>query len=308
MDRDAGRAAQTPQAADELERLRERLRFYESFDQLIQSNVATAGELLRESVALRESAAAEAESTGRQLRESRARELDHFRALFSVMLDEVTLLQGYAERLARRLEDALDSLEAQLPPGAGFPPLPTAIPDDLEARLDDENPVGETEPEALPQAVAKEGLDEPRAAETTIDDGAMAPSPGPETGRQNLEPAAGVVPAAGAADSLSETPVVSELAAVATLAAPETREPGPFMVLVHGVPRAATALSLKQHLEQLTGVERVEPREFAAGVLRLQLIATRDLVEEDLSGWSQGLALETIHTRPGLLEVRLRDS
>ncbi|MER3486097.1 MAG: hypothetical protein C4345_09135 [Chloroflexota bacterium] len=76
-------------------------------------------------------------------------------------------------------------------------------------------------------------------------------------------------------------------------------------LLVHGVPRATTALSLKRYLEGLSHVHEVEPREFAEGILRLQITGLRPLDISDLSGWPEGHGLEAIHVREDLLEVRL---
>jgi hypothetical protein len=76
-------------------------------------------------------------------------------------------------------------------------------------------------------------------------------------------------------------------------------------VLVHGVPRATTALSLKRFLEGLPHVAAVEPREYAEGILRLHVTGERSLLIDDLRGWSDGSGLEPVHLRDDLIEVRL---
>jgi hypothetical protein len=76
-------------------------------------------------------------------------------------------------------------------------------------------------------------------------------------------------------------------------------------VLVHGVPRATTALSLKRFLESLPHVSSVEPREYAEGILRLHVTGQRPLQIDDLRGWSDGNGLEPVHLRDDLIEVRL---
>lgn len=76
-------------------------------------------------------------------------------------------------------------------------------------------------------------------------------------------------------------------------------------VLVHGVPRATTALSLKRYLESLPHVGAVEPREYAEGILRLHVTGQRSLNIDDLRGWSDGSNLEPVHLRDDLIEVRL---
>ena len=75
-------------------------------------------------------------------------------------------------------------------------------------------------------------------------------------------------------------------------------------VIVHGVPRAATALSLQRHLEGLRGVETVEVREYVSGVLRFQMVAT-DFGPDDLRHWSGAEALQTLTNRDNVLELRV---
>ena len=82
-------------------------------------------------------------------------------------------------------------------------------------------------------------------------------------------------------------------------------EPLDTVLLVHGVPRATTALSLKRYLEGLSTVRGVEPREYAEGVLRLHVSSERPIRLEDLTGWPDGTGLEAVTARDDLLEVRL---
>jgi hypothetical protein len=76
-------------------------------------------------------------------------------------------------------------------------------------------------------------------------------------------------------------------------------------MLVHGVPRAATALSLQRYLAQLRQVEAVEPREYAGGVLRLHVAVREPVSVDDLRGWKEGAGFEPVHARHDLIEVRL---
>jgi len=77
------------------------------------------------------------------------------------------------------------------------------------------------------------------------------------------------------------------------------------IVLVHGVPRATTALSLKRYLEGLEVVSAVEPREYAEGVLRLQVTGDRAIGIADLSAWPDGSGLQEVELRDDLVEIRL---
>lgn len=75
-------------------------------------------------------------------------------------------------------------------------------------------------------------------------------------------------------------------------------------VIVHGVPMAATALSLQRHLQELRGVETVDVREYVSGVLRFQLVAT-DFGPDDLRYWPGADGLQTVTSRDNVLELRL---
>jgi hypothetical protein len=85
--------------------------------------------------------------------------------------------------------------------------------------------------------------------------------------------------------------------------APEAARP--VAVVVHGVPRAAAALALQRHLSGLPQVEAVEAREYAAGVLRLHVLARAPLALADLRGWDGGATLEPVNVLPDVVEVRL---
>ena len=117
--------------ASEVVRLRERLRYYESFDRLIQENIARSGEMMREAADLRErtlaemallrkeSAAIRADTEGRVRADQDAQ-----RATLSAFLDELATVQQATERLRQRLEDAVRFLgpdPAALPGGTGSP-------------------------------------------------------------------------------------------------------------------------------------------------------------------------------------------
>lgn len=106
----------------ELATLRDRLGFYESFDAVIQANVRRAGDLLRDSAAARAGAVSDLVAAQRALADRQREDRSAYRRLFSDLLDEVSMLQGGLERLARRVADTLDDLETELhgqPPSLG---------------------------------------------------------------------------------------------------------------------------------------------------------------------------------------------
>ena len=74
---------------------------------------------------------------------------------------------------------------------------------------------------------------------------------------------------------------------------------------MHGVPRASAALGLKSYIEKLDFVTAVEPREFAAGLLRLHVDGARPLSLGDLSGWSLADRIELRNASNELLELNL---
>lgn len=353
------------QAGDpDIDRLKQQLSFYESFDQLIQTNVSQAGSLLREAIDLRENAAADAEHASHQIEAVRTEDRERYRALFSLMLDELTGLQGQAERLARRLSDAIDQLESELGPGTEFLPLQINLTaelssdDDIQADHDqalaDEGPDSnvsdslaahrpdpvalesgaETAEPEIEEAVQEPAQEASLSAAPAVDDVVLVASDEDvvvqgngeldslhetpeETEDSPLPDESSLVesnePAVGIDDTMLDTPGEPATAAPIdeSLEAPEPAQPGRpaesiCILLAHGVPRAATALSLKRHLESLDHVQKVEPREFAAGVLRLQLHVVRDVTALDLEQWTEITGFTAIRSRPGLLEIQLR--
>jgi hypothetical protein len=272
-----------PLASDvEIAQLRERLAFYESFDQMIHENVNQSSALLRKAAETQEQTHRVLKTASAQHEKARRAERSQFRALFSTMLDEVTALQGQLERLARQVADSLDDLESDHPMESL--PLTTAPPVELGAGDYVVTPPEAPEVEAVAPGVTAEDLD------------ASAPNEEPE----GIEPfsADSYAPGVGMVET-SELPLRGE---------PETvAEPIPAgaTVLVHGVPRATTALSLKRFLENLPDVDQVEPREYAEGVLRLLVLSRRPVTIQDLRAWTEGASLEPINVRDNLLELRL---
>jgi hypothetical protein len=82
-------------------------------------------------------------------------------------------------------------------------------------------------------------------------------------------------------------------------------EPFQIDVIAQGVSSATTALSLQRFLGELDAVIGVEAREFAEGILRLQVTTSRSLSGKDLAGWSDGRGFRVSQEQPRILEIEL---
>ncbi|MCC6703288.1 MAG: hypothetical protein IT334_00340 [Thermomicrobiales bacterium] len=103
-----------------------------------------------------------------------------------------------------------------------------------------------------------------------------------------------------------ETPaVLAPPVAPARTPAPSTETSQPNTIIVHGVSRPAVATSLRAHLMAQPGVTAVDPREFAEGILRLQVVASVLVAEPLFTGWKEGEGLTVIQQSPNVVEVVL---
>jgi hypothetical protein len=387
---------------DDLEQLRERLAFYESFDQLINDNITRAGDLLREAAARKSEGELALRQTTAEFEQRQLAERGNYRRIFSSLLDEITAVQQNVERLARQVSDALDDLEAVIPAagepseidGDQFPSMPTfsagaagaldsgedvSVFDPSHAQADSygraeiaAEPVVPAQaqatspgafaesPEPAEPAASLEPVDElvtsdeahfetTAASETgsltssvgggvsfpnvvqasvervsqTMGGPEFAVEPQPEAAaapeqeiteaaaEQSIEP----LPDDGISVDLEEEPVDAAASMEADQAVNETEEAiddwvdtgdlAATTLLVHGVPRGTTALSLKRYLEGLAQVHSVEPREYAEGILRLQVSSDHPVRLEDLQGWPEAESLEPVSVSDEFVEVRL---
>jgi hypothetical protein len=382
--------------ADEIDQLRERLAFYESFDQLIQENITRAGHLLREAAAQKSQGDLAIRSATAEVEQRQLEERIGYRKIFSGLLDEITTVQQNVERLARQVSDALDDLEAVIPAagesaaldGDQLPSMPTfssqlagelgagamvadeptatnaqepeqhqqkapeaAVESNVESDIDMNT---EAQFEQAEEASMLEPVDELYAEDSSLEPVASHPGTGPLGGgitsfsevvqasvdrvsqdmsgvTVDAEPDLAEAPKPVEIESMPEGGISVDIGAdkpaVAEVEAPEIEAPdspsepvdvaadedewedaGPSAattVLVHGVPRATTALSLKRYLEGLAQVHSVEPREYAEGILRLQVASDRPVGLDDLRGWPEGTELEPVSVSDEFVEVRL---
>jgi len=115
-----------------------------------------------------------------------------------------------------------------------------------------------------------------------------APPPAPPPG-----PSAPVAPSPAPDVAPADSPV-------ADWSAPQVID-----VIAHQVTKATLALSLQRYLGGLESVSGVEAREFAEGVLRMQVTARRPLTAGDLAGWSDGGRVTVLQLRPTMVELSL---
>lgn len=76
-------------------------------------------------------------------------------------------------------------------------------------------------------------------------------------------------------------------------------------IIVHQVTKATIALSLQRYLGKIDAVAGVEAREFAEGVLRMQVTAHRPLTRDDLSSWTDGGPFTVLQMQSNIIELTL---
>jgi hypothetical protein len=87
----------------------------------------------------------------------------------------------------------------------------------------------------------------------------------------------------------------------------EMRPEQPVAVVVHGVPSARAALSLQRFVASLPQVATVSAREFAGGVLRLDVRAQDRLLVEEFFLWDDQQRIQPLTERPDVIEFSLGD-
>lgn len=333
---------------DQLARAQERLAFYESFDGLIQENIARSGELLRQAMDMRESAIQEIalarQQTAQTIADAERRvgdERERQRTALAALRDELNQLQQHAAGLVGRVADALAELAARGGPANGqaaafaaeAPSTATGDAPTTDAPLADARRDIDAAPIPAAQGNGAHAALQARDELPALDASSIASGePSTTTGGQAAWTAPPVAepttPETEATPSLSLTrqnaPVggtgfidaatVADQTAADSAPPPPASDPTstldasaprPIMVLVHGVPRAAAALSLQRHLAALGHVDAVEAREYAEGVLRLQVLARGPLQLEDIRRWEGGGNLEPVHVLDDVIEVKL---
>ncbi|HWV22763.1 MAG TPA: hypothetical protein VNZ58_01115 [Thermomicrobiales bacterium] len=255
-----------------LERARERLAFYESFDRIIGENIRRSGELMVETVSLREQAQALAEQSAKDraaFEATRQADRDHYRAIVQTALDEAASIQPVIDAMVGKLQDVLTRIDNPV-----AEPVTNAI-SSISA------------PSESPAEVEEPTLTEPDASEPV----ASAPEPSPEIPEPiQTEPEPESVSA--------EIPAIEE---------PKASAPRTIQILAHQVPNAKTAIALQKMLRGIDIVTSVDAREFANGELRLAVTATGPLPEDTLTAWLTDNAGELTSSTETVVEVTFND-
>lgn len=250
---------------------------FESFNQVIADNIARAKTIIQEA------AAARAQAT-QDIADERARfeqELADKQAAFdAAAAAEQARLDGQRAQLLAAAQAVVNNewpepATPSAPVAVVTPPAPAAVA--AAPVADDEIPAATIAAEITAEPAEETATEASAAVEIE-----ETPAPVPAA----TEPAA---PAAPAASSES---------------APST-EPTRTTVIVHGIHKPAVATGLQRFLLGQPGISGVEPREFAEGILRLQVRGTVPISEGLFAGWSDGEGMTVIQRVPQTVEVIL---
>jgi hypothetical protein len=256
----------------EVAALRQRLAFFESFERIIQENIARSGELLH--LAARRQA--EADEAAAAARNELDREIGRNRQELSELGTEVAALRDAADGLVGRIAAALASADRRIPS-----PTPTDSRSDVHNTRD---AAGNSELARQPPVLAP-----------TLE----TPTPTPV----RPDEARGTHFQAGT-DVEEATPEFppGRRAIAGTWRSGDRVDQS---VIVHGVSGVPQARSLVDHLRTREAIDTVEPKEFLDGILRLA-VAGRQLRRDDFDEWGSGV--ELVDEGPGALVLHLSGS
>ncbi|CAN5465167.1 hypothetical protein BH09CHL1_BH09CHL1_15310 [soil metagenome] len=246
---------------------------FESFNQVINDNIARAKTIIQEA------AVARAQAT-QDIADERARfeqEMADARAAFEAeAATEQARLDGQRAQLLAAAQLVMNN---EWPEPATPPAAVAAAPAPVEA-------VAEPVVEAIAAKVVEEVPEEPAVESVAAEVSEVS------------EPVEAAAPA-------EATEPVEAAAPTAVAEAPVSTEPTKTTVIVHGIHKPAMATGLQRFLLGQPGISGVEPREFAEGILRLQVRGTVPISEGLFAGWSDGEGMTVIQRVPHTVEVIL---
>jgi len=285
--------------------LRERLRIYESFDEVIAESMRRARGFLDEAAEMREKVIRELAEARQELEEEIAEARAKLREEIAEAREEIEAERHELVSIARTILHRSGSSGKSGAQAEG----PIAEPEPVTPYPLDQRPAHEAEQEAalIPAPVTSQTP--PAAVESTALESTEPPD-APQT-PEEPNPAPGEVPDVSVAEAPEPAPVgdPEPVPPVIVEPAPEaaTAEPEPVRttIIVHGISRPAVATGLQRYLLAQPGVTAVEPREFAEGILRLQIHASTPIDDHLFAGWSDGAGMTVIQRVPRTVEVIL---
>lgn len=256
----------------ELERARERLSFYESFDRIIAENVKRTGEMMTETVELREKAAAEARERART-EDAHATERARYERVIADALSDVanlrSALDGITNTLTQLLpRDASDRDDNSVERTTEVDQTPSDDPAERlfsgDAAPEEAISLTEVDPlmhhvTSLEPTIAEEGLVLDPA--TSVQHAADAPNADP---RQSDD------------TSKADEQTHDTLTALS--------DPALIDIVAHGAP-FNIASELQMLLRGLDPVTDVQVKQFVNGEMRLVVHASGALPVDDITSW-----------------------
>jgi len=290
MSENTGPKSSTTGEAD-LEALRERMHVYESFDSVISENIANAKNILVEAAELRE-------RVTREVTQERE-------ALYAEIADKRARLDAEFVGLRASFDADLDALRAEFE--QELIDRRASTDNDLIATrqliVDEQNrfAAAQTKIAATARAILNmvEGAPAPATATPVTPEPAIAPPAKPTETAEATEPAPAPQPVqpSPAAEAV-QTPIIEAPAA-------PKGDPAKTTIIIHGISRPVVATGLQRYLLSKDGVISVEPREFAEGILRLQVRATTPITESLFTDWDDGEGMTVIQRLPQTVEIVL---
>jgi hypothetical protein len=275
----------------DLEALRTRMHVYESFDSVISENIANAKNILVEAAELRERVTREItqerEALYAEIADKRARldaEFVGLRASFDADLDALRaeFEQELIDRRASTDNDLAATRQLIEDEQHRFTAAQAKIATTARAILNlvENQPIPVSSAQAVAETPAPT-LEPPAPPEKPTPASEPVPTPEPEQPPAVAQTPIAEAPAAPKGDSAKTT------------------------IIIHGISRPVVATGLQRYLLSKDGVISVEPREFAEGILRLQVRATTPITESLFTGWSDGEGMTVIQRLPQTVEIVL---
>ena len=275
----------------DLEALKTRMHVYESFDSVISENTANARNILIEAAELRERVTREVtqerEALYAEIADRRARldaEFVGLRASFDADLQALRaeFEQELIDRRASTDNDLVATRQLIEDEKLRFAAAQAKIATTAHAILN----LVEIQP--APDSSAQEVAETPAPT--------LEPPAQPEKPTAASEPVPALEPV--------QAPAVVQPPIADAPAAPKG-DPAKTTIIIHGINRPVVATGLQRYLLSKDGVISVEPREFAEGILRLQVRATTPITESLFTGWDDGEGMTVIQRLPQTVEIVL---